>query len=74
MRPFAIRNTLDWELAEGDFEPHMGSVSAPGIFFTGDLLGGALRGRTYRSAAIWAFAHTRDPYFEILGASLLPLA
>ena len=55
-----------------------GSVSAPdapSIFFdlcpTGDLLGGALRARC---TTIWAFGRTRDSYFEILGASLLPLA
>ena len=33
--------------------------------------GGALS--AVRAQCIWAFGLTRDPYFEILGASLLPL-
>ena len=35
---------------------------------------GAHLAQCARSATIWAPGHTRDPYFEILGASLLTLA
>ena len=42
-----------------------------------ESLGGALsavRAQCGRSATIWASSRTGDPYFVILGASLLPLA
>ena len=34
----------------------------------------AVRAQCGRSATIWASSRTGDPYFVILGASLLPLA
>ena len=43
----------------------------------GGFLGGALsavRAQCRRSATIWVSSHIGDPYFVILGASLLPLA
>ena len=49
-------------------------VNLPTLF---GLLGGALsavRAWCGRSATIWASSRTGDPYFVILGASLLPLA
>ena len=76
LREIQLTLTPDQEaLALQYMGEHYCAGPAPGIFFdpcpTGDLLGGALRAR---SAAISVFGHTRDPYFEILGASLLPLA
>ena len=34
---------------------------------------GAHLAQCARSATFWAFGRTRDPYFGMLGASLLPL-
>ena len=46
-------------------------------FFTPVVYGGALstvRAQCGRSATIWVSSRIGDPYFVILGASLLPLA
>ena len=45
-------------------------------YITSKYYGGALsamRAQCGRSATIWASSRTGDPYFVILGASLLPL-
>ena len=44
------------------------------LLYTTSLPLGAPLAQCGRSATIWAYSHTGDPYFVTLGASLLPLA
>ena len=64
----------DWQVhTELELEWHALLCSLKGCVRLGGALS-AVRAQCGRSATIWAYSRTGDPYFVILGASLLPLA
>ena len=85
VRHFAYGSWVDGWVG-GCFSKCLFSFDAPllchespscGLVLMGRVVGGALsavRAQCGRTATIWASSRTGDPYFVILGASLLPLA